>query len=180
MKIKCVICLLLLLCLVYSQLSAESYWNLSLNEQEKDSADRRAEVARKANKAYENDLIMGYFIALVPGLLVHGAGNIYAGNETRGLILLGVEGVSLVGLYFYALAAVTIVDSPKDPSTAENMLGAVSAAIFLGSWVWDIATVGGEIRKRHPAGVRVEFGALPSIDEHRDSPAFGVNLGIRF
>ena len=175
MKIKCVICLLLLLCFVYSQLSAESYWNLSLNEQEKDSADRRAEERSKANEDYANDLVTGYFFAFVPGFFVHGAGNLYAGNVDRGLILMGVEAVSIVGIFFWGMAHWS-----TDISTGMHIVGYTSYALFFGSWMWDIFTVGGEIQKRHPARVRVEFGALPSIDEHRDSPAFGVNLGIRF
>ncbi len=180
MKIKYVIFLLLLLCLVYSQLSAESYWNLSLKEHASDSVDIRTIEHRKDDKAYENDLVLGYFIALGPGFFVHGAGNIYAGNGTRGLILMGVEALSIMGIFAYGMAQWGASERGEDVGAGVYIMGFTSFCLFFSSWVWDIATVGGEIQKRHPAGVRVEFGALPSIDGNGSDPAFGVNLGIRF
>ncbi|MBD3216778.1 MAG: hypothetical protein GF310_00785 [candidate division Zixibacteria bacterium] len=172
------IVIILILCLT-SSLMAESYWSLALNDDsEDDSGD--SEVwswydPQEAYQEFEDDLMLGYFVAIVPGFFVHGAGNMYAGNGKRGLTLLGLELLSLVGLFFYAMAEFGSSMSNSDVKTEGKVIGGVSFALFFGTWFWDIITVGGAIRDRHPDVVGLKIESKSNENLARE---FGENIYV--
>jgi hypothetical protein len=168
----------LILCLT-SSLMAESYWNLALNDDSGEDSDD-SEIwswydPEEEYKEYEDDLMLGYFVAIVPGFFVHGAGNMYAGNGKRGLTLLGLEIVSLVGLFFYAMAEFGSSMSNSDVKTEGKVIGGVSFALFFGTWFWDVITVGQAVRDRHPDVVGMKVESKSSANLARD---FGDNIYV--
>ena len=179
-KITQFICALLISCLICSVASADSYWNLSLNDNGSNSKNETGEKspADKAQEAYLNDLYLGYFIAIVPGFYVHGLGNMYAGNWGRGLILFGVELASIPIIFLYGMG---LADGEGEgPNAAGHILGITVIGLFFGTWLWDIGTVGGQVGKRHPNRVKVHCGPLPLKSTQYNSPVFGLSLSINF
>jgi len=179
-RIRGLICIILISCLTCSVASADSYWNLSLNE----NADNTSKSSGRSDQyySYNRNVVTGYFIALVPGFFVHGLGNMYAENYGAGLMMLGLEAASL-GVFIIA-AAINSDEGSDNMSikfdAKSSVLAYVSLGLFLGSWVWDFITVGGEIEKRQKRKkVQVMFGQLPTFDSRND-PAFGLNLSISF
>jgi hypothetical protein len=89
----------------------------------------------------------GVLLALVPGAVVHGLGNIYARNYSLGCVLLSAE---VAGLYFHGLAPIGIMDMEDYalPSIAGPIAGELAwVGLFLiaGSWIMDIFTVDGAV-----------------------------------
>ena len=177
MGVKFIPIFIVIVCLMYTTVWAESYWNLELNNKRADSTNSSAKS--EEYKKYENDMVMGYFMALVPGFVVHGAGNFYAGNGKRGLLLLGLGSVGLIGSFLYAMGNVSASLTSGDVSTAGHIVGAVSLIMFFGSWIWDIATVEKEIRKRHPQNVHIMVGPIPSCNDY-SHPVFGLKFSFNF
>jgi hypothetical protein len=76
--------------------------------------------------------------SLWPGILVHGAGFDYAGDKSSFYDLVGAEsfGVVLAAIGAYQLAYPNTEDTNK---TAADDLTIAGAAVFVVSWLWDIA-----------------------------------------
>jgi hypothetical protein len=79
-----------------------------------------------------------FFYALVPGLVVHGAGHFYAGDKTAGWTLVGGEVFGLC-LIAYALG----VRSDHEPPTSDmndqaETIGVFGTAFFVGTWIYDV------------------------------------------
>jgi len=75
------------------------------------------------------------FYALVPGFFVHGAGHFYAGRSKTGALLFGIEMLSGLSLYLFALSNLPNGE-PDDTRRAAYV--SVAAGLFLGSWYYDI------------------------------------------
>ena len=183
MKIARLIIITVLIMCLTSTLMAESYWHLALNDDSEDDADD-SEIwswydPEEAYQEFEDDLVLGYFVAIVPGFFVHGAGNMYAGNGKRGLTLLGLELLSLVGLFFYGMAGSSMLSS--DVKTEIRIVGGVSFALFFGTWFWDIITVGEAVRDRHPdvVGLNIESKSNENLDREFGENIY-VKMSIRF
>ena len=181
LRITQLICAFMICGLVCSAASAETHWNLSLQQ----NADNSSESSGKTERhdSYNRSAAVGYFVALVPGFFIHGLGNMYADNAGTGFIMLCTE-VGSVGVLMLA-AAVNTEKGSGEPfdikfDAAANVLLCISIGMFFGSWVWDIVTVGDEIQKRQKRKrVQVLFGQLPTCDSH-NNPVFGLNLSINF
>ena len=167
----------MILSLLCSNATANSYWNLSLNDNGQNSKNETHEKspAEREHEAYLNDLYLGYFIAIVPGFYLHGLGNMYAGNWGRGLGILAVEITSIFGVFLWGLSYLD-----ENSETKADGLGYFSVALFFASWLWDVGTVGGQVGKRHPNQVSVYCGPLPSNATQYNSPVFGVSLTFSF
>ena len=76
MKMKRTVSAFLILLLLHTALPAESYLRLELDNHRSDNA-KQGNKARESGTSteYEDDLVMGYFMAIVPGFFIHGAGN---------------------------------------------------------------------------------------------------------
>ena len=180
MRIRGLLSLLLCLSLLCSSLRAESYWNLALENNSQNSDDQnQSEKSSSSKDDYVNDLYMGYFMAIVPGFFIHGLGNMYAGNGRTGGLLLTIEVVSVIGLFFYALSELGENNYPDEKGFGHYALGFVLFGSFFGSWLWDIGTVGGQIEKRRHKGTQVLIGQISKSINYCD-PVYGVSLSIRF
>ena len=138
-----------------SSLLAESYWHLNLEDGSKPESERERRIREDPEyKYYEDDMTYGYFMALVPGFFVHGAGHMYAGKAKTGMILFGMEALSIVigfpaGLY---------LAFNSDPDTEGYFIFYSMFAVWLGTWFYDVLKVGSAIKERHPArfGLNIE------------------------
>ncbi len=96
--------------------------------------------------------------AVWPGILWHGAGYAYAGDEDTALGLTGMEGFSVfvTGFAGYEWAFVHgATGENKDTATALTWAG---GALFLTGWVWDM--VGAPMAAGHQAGAP-QVGLMP-------------------
>jgi len=73
-------------------------------------------------------MVSGELCALVPGLLVHGAGHFYAGDLQRGWTLLGIEAAGL-GCIAYG---------NRGDSDIRSAVALTGVALYFGSEIWDI------------------------------------------
>ncbi|HTB33800.1 MAG TPA: hypothetical protein VK842_02975 [bacterium] len=99
-----------------------------------------------------------YKAAVWPGILWHGAGYAYAGDEDTALGLSGMEGFSLfvTGFAGYEWAFVRgSAGENKDTATALTWAG---GALFLTGWVWDM--VGAPLEAGQKAGAP-QVGLMP-------------------
>ncbi len=180
MKSKGIVFCAVMVCLLYSASMAETYLNLEL-ENQKSNSDSHVLYDSKDSliDAYQDDLVMGYFIAAVPGFFVHGAGNMYAGKETRGLILLGVEAASIAAFYLTAIYGIGS-EPNEDTGIGYSIIAAASLGLFLGSWIWDIATVGSAIKERHTEAFQFGIEVFPTSEEKNRNKILGIKIGVRF
>jgi|GEM_PF-3985804 hypothetical protein len=99
-----------------------------------------------------------YKAAVWPGILWHGAGYSYAGNQDVALGLTGMEGFSVfvTGFAGYEWAFVHgATGENKDTATALTWAG---GALFLTGWIWDM--VGAPLAAGHPSGA-AQVGLVP-------------------
>ena len=76
--------------------------------------------------------------ALVPGLVVHGAGHFYAGEKTAGWVLAGGE---ILGLCLIAYAVGVRTDEKPMESTLNDeaeTIGYFGVGLFVGTWIYDV------------------------------------------
>ena len=179
MNLKIILILTAVLCLSYSGLRADSHWNLSLEDNKSDGEyDGRVQDSI-ARADYKRDVLIGYFIAAVPGFFVHGAGNLYAKNYTRGGVLCLTGLVSFAGIFLYELGR-GLSESSEPPSTGAKIWFGTSLALFFGSWFWDIMTVQDSIEERYPPQAYLSIGPIPSQYHDSGKPVLGLNLKISF
>jgi hypothetical protein len=72
----------------------------------------------------------------VPGIVVHGAGHFYAGKKMTSALLFGAE-LGGVALVFYGVN-LGIGEMDSERTATPNVVAAGGAALFLGSWIYDI------------------------------------------
>lgn len=96
---------------------------------------REPEPARPTRRKFR---ATGELIALVPGFLIHGLGQFYAGRKDRALVLAGTEEAAIV------LGAQT-GSGQTPPTRKENALGVASAVLFAGGWLYDVITTPGAV-----------------------------------
>ena len=174
MKTKCSITIITILCLMCSSLWAESYWNLALEDNSQNSDDQEQSEQSYLTSEYYDDLRMCYLMAIFPGFLVHGLGNMQAGNGRRGAVLLAVEIGSLVGFVLCALAGI------NDGGSSKGM-GVLSFMLFFGSWIFDIATVGGAVKAKYKKkGVQISIlQPMPGYSQYKDGISL-ISLSVNF
>jgi hypothetical protein len=172
MNMKKIISALLILLMIHTALPAETYLRLELDNHGSDNSDNvNGTQESQISKNYEDDMVMGYFMAIGPGIIVHGAGNMYAGKWPRGLLMFHA---GLLGLYLL-LAYAMGENRWEEGDHTWYYLGALT--LFFGSYAWDIATVGGAIRERHPEGAQINFGILPGNDKN-EHMLFGMRISF--
>lgn len=116
------------------------------------------------------DPVMGTILAIGPGLLVHGWGNIYAEDFTMGMTLLGVEVLSIgamtLGYIINTDPDLTEVyggDSDDDRRHAGAITFAFGFVFFLASWMADIVQAGKkaeQYNKEHNLEFRMQQESL--------------------
>jgi hypothetical protein len=177
MKMKRTMSALLILFLLHTALPAESYFSLKLDNHQNNNVDKGNRTREsEMSKEYEDDLVMGYFMAIGPGLLIHGAGNMYADHWCTGLILLGVELAGITCFFAYAIPR-AFNENNEGNDDNDAWLLATSMVLFFGSYAWDIATVGGAIGERHPEGARISMGILPGNNKN-EHMLFGIRISF--
>jgi TolB-like protein/TM2 domain-containing membrane protein YozV len=82
-------------------------------------------------ESLKKDRTIATFLALFPGMLLHGIGNFYAGDTQTGLWLLGLEGLSIAMM---GLGSLTFPSAP-DPAIGALVIGEL---VFIATWVYDI------------------------------------------
>ena len=172
MKTKCIFTIIVLLFLQSATLWADSYWNLSLDTDQQEGGTYDA----NAREEYKKDVLIGYFMAIVPGFFVHGAGNFYAGNAKRGTAILFIGTLSTVAFVYGGIAG---AGGEGEMTTFGKIWMATSITLFFGTWLWDIMTVQDSIQDRHQP-VNLSIGPVQSIDYSHNDPVFGLNLSISF
>jgi hypothetical protein len=77
------------------------------------------------------DPYMALFYAVVPGLVLHGAGHVYAGRIPTAITLFGGE---LIGAGLVFLGGVSQIEGPNDQGENAMFIGSV---VFVGTWLYD-------------------------------------------
>lgn len=179
MKMKRTVSAFLILLLLHTALPAESYLRLELDNHRTENADTgKQKQTSGISKEYGDDLVMGYFMAIVPGFFIHGAGNMYADHWGTGLILLGVELAGVTGFFAYAIPR-AFNENNQGNDDYDAWLLAISLVLFYGSYAWDIFTVGSAISERHPESTRISIGILPGNgNDNNERMLFGVRISF--
>ena len=76
--------------------------------------------------------------ALVPGLVVHGAGHFYAGDKTAGWVLAGGEILGLCLIAYYL--GVRNEQKPMESTLNDEAetIGYFGVGLFVGTWIYDV------------------------------------------
>ncbi len=179
MKLIWVACFLLICGFAFSSLSAESYWNLSLNSNGENPATPEKDNPIEMSESYIDDLRMSYFMALVPGFVVHGAGNFYGGRTGTGLTLLSLELVSIYGILrteWHGWMGNTNSEDDKN-----DIIKVGSLILFFGTWIYDIVTVDSAIKDKYEdKKVRISFLSPAKTSNEQRSYVMLLNLSIDF
>jgi hypothetical protein len=77
------------------------------------------------------DPSMALFYSVVPGLVFHGAGHVYADRIPTAITLFGCE---LIGAGLVFLGGVSQIEGPNDPGENAMFIGSV---VFVGTWLYD-------------------------------------------
>jgi hypothetical protein len=179
MKMKRVIPAMLMLLMMHTALPAESFLKMELDNHQNDNADKgNGTQEAQISKKYEDDLVMAYFMAIVPGFFVHGAGNMYAGKWPRGLILFNAGLLGTIGI-LRCTFTVSGENYWEEDANSDTWLLLGSLVLFFGSYAWDIFTVGSAIGDRHPESARFSMGMLPgkSLD-NKEQMLFGIRISF--
>jgi hypothetical protein len=107
--------------------------------------------------------------AVWPGILWHGAGYAYAGDNDMALGLTGMQGFAVFvgGFSLYTLGAAT--KQPGDAIDTTQALGWTGAALFVTGWAWDMI---GAPRAAEARGSAPKVSLLPA--------PYGAQLALRF
>ena len=110
-------------------------------------------------------------VGVLFGFLLTGGGQFYAGNNTKGAILLGLSLAEVV-------AAVSVVNG-CDPYCTDSQITTAQALLLpaLFNWVYGMATAPGDVRRWNEEHARVAR-ARPMM-ERRDGRT-GLGLAVRF
>jgi hypothetical protein len=101
---------------------------------------------------------MALFYAVIPGIVVHGAGHFYADKPVTGLVLLGVEGVGLIVLLNNQLS-----QTENNIDTGGSGLNIIAGiTLFFGSWAYDM------------------IGAPQAVNKHNQELIQRKNTGLKF
>ncbi len=96
-----------------------------------------------------HDKDTGILLSIFPGIAIHGFGNFYAGRVGTGLLLLGTEAIGismLIASFSASMKDFHPFDRDREhDETEETWLALGGIGLFLFSWIYDIATVGGAI-----------------------------------
>ena len=109
------------------------YWGISVAQQMEDSV--------KVGSSYTlrpKDPNTAILYAVVPGVVVHGAGHFYAGEKTTGWILLGGEIVSIAMVTYSIASGFAEAMGASDADLDDEILGVVGVGLFMGTWIYDI------------------------------------------
>ncbi len=100
------------------------------------------------------------FYSVIPGVVFHGSGHVYAGKIGTGIALFGVE---LLGLGFMSAGALAEFGEEESGDRGETV-DFIGMVLFLGSWVYDLIESPAAVSKRNakllkqkPAGVEFEI-----------------------
>jgi len=114
------------------------------------------------------------YLALFPGILIHGIGHLYAGDRTTGTILFGVE----ILVFLIAFDKVPGLEPENlwsyDRPNAGHFLSYACLFAFLGSWVYDFIHAGTAARNYNN---RMRGKIIFSSDEYND---IKVSLSFAF
>lgn len=126
--------------------------SLSILMSEDDSADsiRSTNTSARQSSIYTESPTATFAIAFIPGFFVHGLGHYYIGENRKGSLLLGVEGLSIL-LYLAGAADRTAStfaqeDNPKPHYTDDYLLYS-GLVLFLSSWAYDFIDAPKEAKK---------------------------------
>jgi hypothetical protein len=106
---------------------------------------------------------MAVLCAIIPGVLVHGAGHSYAGQHTTGAILLGSEVIGGSLLFIGGLSGLE--------KTSATMTGALlmlaGGVLFVGSWAYDLVGAPAAVNKENEKLLGKKSVALELQLDHR-------------
>lgn len=91
--------------------------------------------------------LVGEFLAIVPGSIVHGLGNAYAGDKNRFHTLVVSEALGIAMITGAVLASPTSNEGTKTAGRGLSLLFLGGLVTFASSWIWDIATTPGAVRQ---------------------------------
>jgi hypothetical protein len=100
------------------------------------------------------------FYSLMPGIILHGSGHIYAGKTGTGIALFGAE---LVGVGLMYVGAAEGIEENLSGDEGETLFF-IGLPLFLGSWVYDLIKSPSVVKKQNaelfikePAGVELRM-----------------------
>jgi hypothetical protein len=76
-------------------------------------------------------------IGFAPGLIIHGLGHFYAGNNKAGGWLLVSEGISIIFMQYSVARAVGAVESENSDTGFSDFIGFTGWVMFFGGWIID-------------------------------------------
>jgi hypothetical protein len=88
------------------------------------------------------------FYSVFPGMVLHGAGHVYAGKTGTGVALFAVE---FVGFMFMSADAVARSEKEEMPDDGRETAAFVGSVLFFGSWVYDLIESPVAVNKRNRA-----------------------------
>ena len=106
---------------------------------------------------------MAVFYAIVPGVLVHGAGHFYAGKYTTGLILVGSEVIGGSLLFIGGLSGL----EKTSPTVTGGLLILAGGLLFAGSWAYDLIAAPAAVEKENEKLLKKKSVALKFEFDHR-------------
>lgn len=116
-----------------------------------------------------------FLYAVVPGIVVHGAGHFYAGETTTGWVLVAGEVVSL-SLAAYAIG-VGIGESTNGSTSNSNaeIVGIFAGTLFIATWLYDIVGAPVAVQRENQKLLRPEnVGLKLHFDPSRELVAFQI------
>jgi hypothetical protein len=123
-------------------------------------------------------------LALLPGALVHGAGNYYAGERKTGgiLFLSEVFGLALMNLSHPSGDPEQRLGDRDRATRSDGGLQTVGRVLFVGSWLYDLASASDAARRRNRRRVRegLELGFEPAAEGRRTSFNPRARYSVRF
>lgn len=123
-------------------------------------------------------------LALVPGALVHGVGNHYAGERKTGTILFLTEifGLALMNLDHPDNGVDQQIGNREGSRRGDGSTQALGRALFVGSWLYDLASAPDAARRRNRRRVQqgLEVGFEPVDEGHRTSFNPRARYSVRF
>jgi hypothetical protein len=120
--------------------SRSEYSNL-LFAQQKEASVR----AERTDSIKLKDPNMAILYAVVPGIVIHGAGHFYAGKRTTAAILFTS---GFIGGSFVFIGGLTGLEK-RSPTDIGYMLIITGAVLFTGSWTYDLIGAPGAVKKQN-------------------------------
>ena len=109
---------------------------------------------------------MAVFYAIMPGVLVHGAGHFYAGKYTTGVILVGSEVVGGSLLFIGGLSGL----EKTSATMTGGLLMLAGGLLFAGSWAYDLIAAPAAVKKENEKLLEKKSVALEfQLDHEYDS-----------